>query len=75
MPDNVIRFPGFLTPDDRNGCWKDGQFHKSFRAMVKALPERDRIRSYRWNLKREGQSYRTAELAGIFLKCADYGAA
>ena len=64
MPDNVIRFPGFLVPEDRNGCWKDGKFHERFADMVRALPERDRARTYCWQVKREGRSsYKAAVLS------------
>jgi hypothetical protein len=66
MGENIIRFPGFLVAADRNGCWKDGRFYRQFTEMVRDLPERDRLRTYHWHLKREGRpNYRAAVLAGV----------
>ena len=64
MSDNILRFPGFLVPADRNGSWKDCKFYRRFADMVRDLPERDRQRSYRWHVKRDGgrASYRAMVL-------------
>jgi hypothetical protein len=63
MADNIIRFPGFLIVG-RNEVWKDCKLYPNFRALVADLPERDRSRTYRWHVKREGRSnYRAAVLA------------
>jgi hypothetical protein len=65
MNENIIRFPGFLDLGNGYGQGAKGYQHgckhyKTFASMVRDLPERDRERTYRWHVKREGVATRKA---------------
>lgn len=61
MNENVIRFPGYL--EGAEGWWHGGKLYATFMALVRDLSDRERERTKKWHVKREGRAnYRAAVL-------------
>ena len=68
MGNSIIKFPGYIDLGNGYGDGAKGYYHgckhyDNFRAMVRDLSDRDRERTLKWHVQRDGRAnYRAVVL-------------